>query len=285
MKPFKPFFGGSPKKRSGDKPDENKPDEIIPVDEWGRREEMPILEDLQKKEVVDQEQQEPLKEEGVTKGTAAPEGETASGEKVPENREKPQTKEPIKTYGGKTGKGSFGKPFEPKTFVVDTKLTIILVENTNEVAMEKDKLKAIIKKLVKTGQICVINYGNIIRVSKIVEANSFNGDMLFDDDSVGDNACFYDAICIMEEVVDENYKKTKDLKGKRVRIQNIDIIGLGTCRDNCSISTSKIAGENFRTVAKHTDVTTKYFCLKEDSFIAAATIGFHSIGAIARNYM
>lgn len=178
---------------------------------------------------------------------------------------------------------ALGSTFVQRPIVVNAKLTIILIENTAEVAKEEEKLKAIVKKLVQTGYICVINYGTVVRKGVIAEASDFDSNNLICKEFAGDNACLFDAIDALEEVVNIYYKKTEDVKNKRVRIQSIDVLGIGRCVDNCSITSRQSASEIFGKVAINTDVNTKYFCLTEASFVAAATIGFHSIGAITKN--
>lgn len=178
----------------------------------------------------------------------------------------------------------FNRVFTPRTLEVDTKLTVFFVENTKEVAKEKATLEKM-ASLVTTGYVCVINYGRVVRKSKTVEVKDFKGSELLCQEYIGDNACLYDAINALEGVVEEYYKKTEDVKYKKIRFKEIEIIGIGRCFDNCSMTSSQTAIESFSRVAKRLDVTTKYFCLSEESFIQTATIGFHSIGSIAKNYM
>lgn len=179
-----------------------------------------------------------------------------------------------------------GVVFVPRPIEADIKLTVILVENTVEVSKYKQQLEKIFNSLVVSGMVCVINYGKIVREGKIVDAKDFDCIELLHEEFVSDNACLYDALIALENVVDKNYKTCIDqTKYKRWWIKNIEIIGIGRCIDNCSISSSYLAIESFSKVAKNRDITSKYFCLTEDGFIRAATIGFRSIGAISRNYM
>lgn len=176
--------------------------------------------------------------------------------------------------------------YTPRYLEEDTKLTVILVENTEDVVKQKDKLEQIVKGLVVSGLVCVINYGKVVREGKIVDAKDFDCRALLYEEFAGNNACLFDALIALENVVKKNYKDIIDeTKYKRKRIKSIDIIGIGRCVDNCSISSIQLAIESFSKVVKHRDITSKYFCLSEENFIQAATIGFHSIGAISRNYM
>lgn len=226
-----------------------------------------------------------VKPNGATqpKGTVKPNDATQPNGTVKANG----VNQPWGFYGG----------YIPKILDVDTKLTVILIENTEDVAKEKDKLEAIVKKIVASektvtfgknvtsGKVCVINYGSLVREGKVINAKDFDCSELICEEDIGANACLFDALIALEGVVEENYKKTEELKNKRIRTKEIEIIGIGRCVDNCSISSREIAIESFCRVAKYRDVTTKYFCLSEESFVDTATIGFHSIGAIARNYM
>lgn len=167
----------------------------------------------------------------------------------------------------------------------ETKLYILLVENTKEVAKEKENLEKIVKSLITSGKVCVINYGRIVRESKIVDAKDFDCSELLYLDFVGEYSCLFDALTALKGVVEKNYRKTEYSKNKRVMVKSIEIIGIGRCVDNYSIIPAAIAVEDFCSVVNRLDVTTKYFCLSEKYFVEAAKIGFHSIGSIARNYM
>lgn len=179
------------------------------------------------------------------------------------------------------------KAYIPKPLMVDTKLTIILVENTEGVVKEKGKLEMLVKNIVTTGYVLVINYGRIVRQGKGIDVKKFDCSDLVYEKYAKNDACLYDAIIALEDLVEKYYKKTDENKLRRMitRINSIEIIGIGRCVDNCSITSSQIAEESFGKIAKYIDVTTKYFCLTEESFVNAARIGFHSIGAINRNYM
>ena len=215
---------------------------------------------------------------------ATPNGMPQLNGMVTPNNEVTKPNGAVKPNGVTYAKG-FYKPYVPVVREVDTKLTIILVENTEEVVKEKDKLEAFVKKLDTNGYIIVLNYGRVVRESKMVEVKNFDCGGLVYEEFAGNSACLFDAIIALEGVVEKNYKKVEELKNKRKRIKSIDIVAIGRCVDNCSITSIEIAQESFSTIAKYRDVTTKYFGLSEECFIRAATIGFHSIGAIVRNYM
>ena len=78
--------------------------------------------------------------------------------------------------------------------------------------------------------------------------------------------------------------KIEEKETERVRINEIHIIGIGNCKENGSKISKEVALKYFKRVVNKKNVTTKYFCLSENSFVNAAEVGFHSIGAIYRKY-
>lgn len=172
----------------------------------------------------------------------------------------------------------------PKTVfqpLVDKKLTIILIENTTKVAKESNIFLTDVKKLVPSGLVSIINYGSTVRQSEIVEVETFDKSIFLYDD-IRDDACLYDALVDLESLVSREYMHIDEKK--RIRVSNIEIIGIGTCTDTCSKSSKEVGIDCFCKVASKFKVVTKCFCLTEENFIDAAEIGFHSIGAIIRNY-
>lgn len=211
--------------------------------------------------------------------------ETLRGPSVPDGTIVEGSKEANKGQSAENKNGATLTP-PPKIEVVydETKLTIILIENTEEVAKEKDKLEKIVKSLATTGYVCVINYGTTVREGKKIESTLFECNTLLCNEDVGTEASLYDALVILENVVKKYYKSVGWLKFRRARITTIDIIGIGRCFDNCSVASIEKGIEAFENAVSFAGATTKYFCLSEDGFIDAATIGFRSIGAITRSY-
>lgn len=176
--------------------------------------------------------------------------------------------------------------FQPRVVDKYEKLTIVLIENTGEVARQKDNLEKIVKSLVTTGYVCIINYGSSVRESEMFEAKSFDCSKLLCQEDIGDKACLFDALVALKSLVDKKYNIVKENQYTRIWVSGVDnIIGIGRCIDNCSTASRENGIEIFCEVAKSDNVVTKYFCLSEENFVEAATVGFHSIGAIARNYM
>lgn len=168
--------------------------------------------------------------------------------------------------------------------LVEKKLSIILIEDTTLVSQEKEKLVQIIKGLVTEGKACIITYGEDVKQSEVFDVLPNGGIPFPVNENIGDTACLYDALIETSKLVFGKHNKTEETDTQRVMISDIDIIGIGTCKDNGS----KVAKETalnvfYKVVSKHR-VMTKYFCLTEESFMDAAEVGFRSIGAIFRNY-
>lgn len=175
--------------------------------------------------------------------------------------------------------------FAPKTVfkrLVEKQLTIILLENTTEVAKVNDLLKKIIQSSVTSGLVCIISYGESVYKSEIVDYTELAS--IKYNENLSQETCLFDALVELETTVSNNYMRIKENEKDRTRITNIEIIGIGTCKDDCSKVKKEEGIACFCKVLSKPKVTTKYFCLTDESFIEAAEIGFHSIGAIFRNY-
>ena len=167
---------------------------------------------------------------------------------------------------------------------VDKKLFIILVENTPEMAKEKEMIMKIIKSLAQSGLVTIVNYGKTVKPNKIFDATTIcDKDFLCAED-IGNESCLFDALDKLEIIVYNSYMKIEEKETERIRINKIDVIGIGNCKENGSKISKEMALKYFQMVANKHNVTTKYFCLSENSFTNAAEIGFHSIGAIYRKY-
>lgn len=167
---------------------------------------------------------------------------------------------------------------------VDRKFTILLVENNSKVAQEKDILSKIVSSVLSSGYVCVINYGTEVRTSKIFYSASLEEIPILDEDDINDNTCLYDALEELEKIIGYAYMQKISRKDETIRINKIEVIGIGTCIDNCSKASKRSAIDCFCRILEKSNVTTKYFCLTEESFLAAAEIGFRSVGAISRKY-
>lgn len=159
------------------------------------------------------------------------------------------------------------------------KLSIILIENTEEVLSQKKTIQKIINTLVTEGYVCVINYSNSVKEVQMVNADKMDTKELLYNQKTSKNACLYDALIEAEKVC-EAFNKVVKLKSST----DIEIIGIGKCTDNCSKTSKDEASKCFQKLVNNYKALTKYFCLTEDDFISAATIGFRSIGSMCRSY-
>ena len=171
-----------------------------------------------------------------------------------------------------------------KQIAINTSLTVILVENSHSVFKQREKLMKIIKHINNFDFLCIINYGKETKVTEVKSAINSNPEEFLS--MSGSESCFYDSLLKLKEVVESNLMKTIDEdEKKKIVIKNIDIIGIGRCFDNCSKISEDEAMKCFCSISKNENVTTKYFCLTDESFISAAKFGFHSIGAVSRDYI
>lgn len=173
------------------------------------------------------------------------------------------------------------KPYKP---LVDEKLTILLVENTSEVAKELPTIIKIINGIVKHGVVCIINYGSKYKQSVIMPVSKINNTEILISTDLGENACLYDALVMVEFLVSQKLLSIEEKEKQRVKISNIDVIGFGTCKEQGSKVLKEFAISAFARITDNNRVVTKYFCLTEANFLQAAEVGFHSIGSMSRNY-
>lgn len=196
--------------------------------------------------------------------------------------------DPQTEVAGPSYTGSFFNKAKKTSFVykklVEKKLSIILIEDTTLVSQEKTKLVQIIKGLVTEGKACIITYGEDVKQSEVFDVLPNGGIPFPVNEKIGDTACLYDALIEIEKLVSDKHNKTEETDTQRIMISDIEIIGIGTCKDNGSKVSKDEALDAFYKVASKHRVMTKYFCLTEESFMDAAEVGFRSIGAIFRNY-
>lgn len=177
--------------------------------------------------------------------------------------------------------------FFPKTVfkrLVNKKLTIILLENTATVAKQKDKVLQIVDNFVRSDLICIINYGSSVNASKVIDVHNGKDLKIMYEESAGEEACLFDALMELEKIVSSKYLVTEETEHERVCVDSIDVIGIGTCRDNCSTTAKADAIDKFYLMSLKSKLVTKYYCLTDEFFMGAAEIGFRSIGAISKTY-
>lgn len=191
---------------------------------------------------------------------------------------------PKNTHSDGTNKEGVKKiynPIKPYKKLVNKTLIVVLIENTAQVAKEKEKVLQIVNTIVKSDLVCFMNYCDVVQESEIIDATS---NTILYSEGTGDRACLFDALIEVEKLVSRKYLITEEKEKERIVIDNIEIIGIGTCVDNASKTPKEEALNSFLRVASKEKVITKYYCLTDEYFLKAAEIGFHSIGSISRCY-
>lgn len=173
----------------------------------------------------------------------------------------------------------FPKPIVYKK-LVKKKLNIILIENTAVVSEHKKKIMHIMNHFSDADCVCVINYTDKINSNQIIDIPISDKPDISYYETDQKKACLYDALIELEKIVSSKYLVTEENENERVCIDNIEIIGIGTCRDNCSTATKQEALEAFAKVAIKNNITSKYYCITDEHVVGAAEIGFRSIGSI-----
>ena len=185
-------------------------------------------------------------------------------------------------------------PYEKQPYVyvpkpTEKSLTIILVEDTAEMKEYEAVLTELYQRC-KTDFLFIIHYWEKVRIEGI-EIHKFfkkNNDEEVKSfkisEDAGDKACFADAVSETVKIVSENFNKIKEKNFSKTKITKINIIGIGTCKDNCSNSPREKAIEDFSKMLNTTNIPSKYLCLTEEFFFEAAEYGFRSIGSISEDY-
>lgn len=172
------------------------------------------------------------------------------------------------------------KIFKP---LINKKLNILLVENNVDISLKK-KLFTFIKKQLRSDEfIIIISYGDSVTVSEIMQVSEVDNDNLTSCSEIT-NLCLCDALVKLEECFSENYLNVFEKNENRIKITNIDIIGIGSCVDIGSEASKEYAYDLFDEIIRNKNITTKYFCYTDENFSNAAEVGFRSIGAIFKNY-
>lgn len=182
------------------------------------------------------------------------------------------------------------EPFVYKPRIMEKKAIILLIENTAEMAKENDSIIKLSEICKDTDWLYIIHYGKEVVTQKIEfdklfkKKDDINMEALKCSEDASEEVCFIDAISEVTNIVSDLYGKIKEINKVTTKVTSIEIIGIGTCKDNCS-KTSKDDGiKSFCKMLNDTRIKSKYFCLNESSFFDAAETGFRSIGAINRSY-
>ena len=195
------------------------------------------------------------------------------------NTQTPNASIPPKKYYPQNNSSQIRTPFVYQP-TYNKRLTIVLIENTNEVAKENEKLIKIIKKFVNSSNlVSIIRYGSQIEKIKICEFDKLKDEDFCCNNDIGENACLYDTLIEMKKFISEKLMKVEEINSKKYKI-----IGIGRCIDTCSINSKEFGISEFSNISKLPTILSKYFCLTEEFFLNAAEVGFRSIGSISRTY-
>lgn len=89
--------------------------------------------------------------------------------------------------------------------------------------------------------------------------------------------CFYDALVESYYEVNADYGKVIEDEEVRYKISKIELTGIGTCLDSCSVDSLDAAIDSFIKATNKDYIKSRFCCLNEENVIKAAEIGFESI--------
>lgn len=190
--------------------------------------------------------------------------------KEEDNKDKKEEKKDLKSY------------FFKET--VRTSMTIFLIEDSKETYLYNDEIVKLANRSIGENVVCIIHYGEEIENPGIYFPGQADQGAIICLNEKGTKVSYYDAIIELEKVIGNCWLRTVESETKKYSIEDIEIVGFGTGRDNSSKTSKEDAYKAFESIATKSHVTNKYFCLTEDSFIDLASIGFHSIGRIKTNF-
>lgn len=179
---------------------------------------------------------------------------------------------------------TYGSPLKVYKRTINKKLTIFLIENTAQMKQEEDMIAKIVNRRGKSGLACVINCGMHVMETEPFDIEWLREANLLLEDDMGDEVHLYDALAEIERLVTLYEGKQEETNTEKVVISEIEIIGIGTCKEKGSKVSKDFGIDCFSKVSKNPKIVTKYFGLTEASFLTAAEIGFRSIGSISQEY-
>ena len=160
---------------------------------------------------------------------------------------------------------------------VNIKLIILLIENTQELIEQKERIQKIVTDFLSEGTVIILNYGKAINISELKQEEDLENNKIFTEEVNKENTLFYDSLVEVEKIVREKYLHVEETEKLKIKINEIKIIGFGTCKDTGSETTKKEA-------VKYAKIATEYYCITEEFFVEAAEIGFHSIKSISMEF-
>ena len=142
---------------------------------------------------------------------------------------------------------------------VNIKLIILLIENTQELIEQKERIQKIVTDFLSEGTVIILNYGKAINISELKQEEDLENNKIFTEEVNKETTLFYDTLVEVEKIVREKYLYVEETEKLKIKINEIKIIGFGTCKDTGSETT-------------------------KDFFVEVAEIGFHSIKSISMEF-
>lgn len=167
---------------------------------------------------------------------------------------------------------------------VNIKLIILLIENTQELIEQKERIQKIVTDFLSEGTVIILNYGKAINISELKQEEDLENNKIFTEEVNKENTLFYDSLVEVEKIVREKYLHVEETEKLKIKINEIKIIGFGTCKDIGSETTKREAIKKFYEAVKYAKIATEYYCITEDFFVEVAEIGFHSIKSISMEF-
>lgn len=167
---------------------------------------------------------------------------------------------------------------------VNIKLIILLIENTQELIEQKERIQKIVTDFLSEGKVIILNYGKTINISELKQEEDLDNNKIFTDEVNKETTLFYDTLVEVEKIVREKYLYVEETEKLKIKINEIKIIGFGTCKDTGSETTKKEAIKKFYEAVKYAKIATEYYCITEEFFVEAAEIGFYSIKSISMEF-
>lgn len=163
-------------------------------------------------------------------------------------------------------------------------LTIFLVEETTQM---NPYIRVMFEKSLSVVNnndfLCVIRYSeNVNRTIKV--KYKFNEEELEANYNIkNDKKCFYEALKYAYDIVDRCCFTVFEDSKYRYKIENTELIGIGTASDNSSKISLEEAIAEFDKILKK-GIKTKYFCIDDIQMKDAAVLGFRNVGSINLNF-
>lgn len=167
------------------------------------------------------------------------------------------------------------------------KLTILLVEETKEaIPFVKMPFSKSLEMVEDTDYLCIIRYSDKVEATINIRPKDkfLKEELELKEDTENDKKCYYDALKKTYEIISEYSNKVMENNlYHNIRIDKIEVIGMGTSSDNCSETSFEDALKTFDKILQR-DIKTRYFSINDISMKNAAALGFRSIGSMEFNF-